>query len=470
MIAGDDLTEALDGVLKADELAGSAGEDLSNVEGLGHELLDLTGAGDGELVVLGKLVHAKNGDDVLETLVILKDLLGGTGDLVVLHSDDTGVKHTGSGVEGIDGRVDTELRNRAGKDGGGIQVSEGGGRGGIGKIIGRDVHGLDGGNGSLGSGGNTLLEPTHVSGEGGLVSDSRGDTSEKSGHLRTGLGEAEDVVNEEKHILALLVTEVLGDGEASEGDAGTGSRGFVHLAVNKGGLGTIRGASGLVNLDDASLNHLVVEIVTLTGALSDTGEDGVSSVIHGDVVNELHDNDGLADSGTTEETNLTSLGVGGEKVNNLDTGDENLLGLALLSEGRGGAVEGSELLLALLEDGALLVDGLADHINDAAEGLGADRNLNGGAGVDALLATDEAVGGLHGNGAHGVLSEMLGDLEDEALLTISDLNLKGVENLGELLVELDVDDGADHLGDLAVAHGGGRAAESTAASACKYKT
>ena len=50
------------------------------------------------------------------------------------------------------------------------------------------------------------------------------------------------------------------------------------------------------------------------------------------------------------------------------------------------------------------------------------------------------------------------------------LDLEGVENLGELLVELDVDDGADHLGDLAVAHGGGRAAESTAASACKCKT
>ena len=45
-----------------------------------------------------------------------------------------------------------------GKHGGGIQVSKGGGGGGIGKIIGRDVHGLYGGNGAHTSGCNTFLE------------------------------------------------------------------------------------------------------------------------------------------------------------------------------------------------------------------------------------------------------------------------------------------------------------------------
>lgn len=33
---------------------------------LRHETLDLTGTLDGELVLLGKLIHTKNGDDVLE--------------------------------------------------------------------------------------------------------------------------------------------------------------------------------------------------------------------------------------------------------------------------------------------------------------------------------------------------------------------------------------------------------------------
>ena len=352
------------------------------MEGLGHELLDLTRPGHDELVILGKLVHTKNGNDVLEALVILEDLLRGTGDLVVLVADHTRVKHTGGGVEGIDGGVDTKLGDGTGKHGGGVQVSEGGGRGGIGKIIGRHVDGLDGGNGTLGGGGNTLLEATHVGGQGGLVTDGGGNTSEKGGHLGTGLGEAEDVVNEEEHILALLVTEVLGNGETGQGDTGTGARGLVHLAVHEGGLGSVGRARLLVDLDDASLNHLVVEIVTLAGALADAGEDGVTTVVHGNVVNELHDNDGLADAGTAEETNLTTLGVGGEEVDDLDAGDENLLGLTLLGEGGRSAVEGGELLGLLVgEDGSLLVDGLADDVDDAAEGLGTDGNLDGGAGV-----------------------------------------------------------------------------------------
>lgn len=36
----------------------TAGEDLGDGEGLRHETLDLTSALDGELVLLGKLVHS----------------------------------------------------------------------------------------------------------------------------------------------------------------------------------------------------------------------------------------------------------------------------------------------------------------------------------------------------------------------------------------------------------------------------
>jgi hypothetical protein len=43
------------------------------------------------------------------------------------------------------------------------------------------------------------------------------------------LSEAEDVVDEEQHILSLLVAEVLGDGQTGQTDTGAGSRGLVHL-------------------------------------------------------------------------------------------------------------------------------------------------------------------------------------------------------------------------------------------------
>jgi peptide chain release factor 1 len=91
-------------------------------------------------------------------------------------------------------------------------MGEGGGGSRVSQIVSGHVDGLDGGNGTLGGGGNTLLHDTHVDGEGGLVTDSRGNTTEKSGHLRTGLGETENVVNEEQHVLTLLVSEIFSHG------------------------------------------------------------------------------------------------------------------------------------------------------------------------------------------------------------------------------------------------------------------
>ena len=193
-------------------------------------------------------------------------------------------------------------------------MGEGGSGGGIGQIISGHVDGLDGSDGTGSGGSDTLLEGTHISGKGGLVSDGGGDTSEKGRHLRASLGESEDVVDEKKYILVLFISEVLSDGETGEADTGSGTRGLVHLTVHKGGLG-----SGAIGNDDTGLDHLVVEIVTLTSSLADTSEDGETTMKFGDIVDKLHDKDGLADTGTTEETNLTSLGVGSQKVDNLNT-------------------------------------------------------------------------------------------------------------------------------------------------------
>ena len=107
----------------------------------------------------------------------------------------------------------------------------------------------------------------------------------------------------------------------------------------------------------------MVQIVTLTGTLADTGEDGVTTVGLGDVVNELLNEDSLADTGTTEETNLSTTSVGGEQVDDLDTGDENLSGSGLLDKLRGVSVNGGELVGL---DRATLIDGVTSDVDDAA--------------------------------------------------------------------------------------------------------
>jgi hypothetical protein len=150
---------------------------------LGKETIDLTGTSDGKLIFFGKIVHTKNSNNVLERSVVLEQLLDTTSNVVVNLTDNGWVKHTGGGVKGIDGGVNTEFGKGTGEHSCGVQVSEGGGGGGISQIISGHVDGLDGGDGTLLGGGNSLLEGTKIGGEGGLVTDGRGNTTEEGGHL-----------------------------------------------------------------------------------------------------------------------------------------------------------------------------------------------------------------------------------------------------------------------------------------------
>ena len=136
--------------------------------------------------------------------------------------------------------------------------------------------------------------------------------------------EAEDVVDEEEHVLA-LVAEVLGDRQPGKADAGARARRLVHLAEDEGAFGARRRAAMLVRvLVDARLDHLVVEVVALARALADAGEDRVAAMRLGDVVDQLLDDDRLADAGAAEQADLAAAGIGREQVDDLDAGDEDL--------------------------------------------------------------------------------------------------------------------------------------------------
>lgn len=94
-------------------------------------------------------------------------------------------------------------------------------------------------------------------------------------------------------------------------------------------------------------------------------------------------------------------------------------------------------------DGALLVDGLSDDVDDSSEGLSSHRHHNRVAGVKHLLASDESLGGVQGNGPHIVSSEVLSDLQDQSV--VDSLHLKGVQDGWQVTLELDIDDGSNDL-------------------------
>jgi peptide chain release factor 1 len=217
-------------------------------------------------------------------------------------SNDLGIKDSRGGLKRVDGGINTKGGEVTRQHSVSIQMCECGGRSGIGQIICWHVHSLHRGNGTILGGGNSLLKTTEIGSEGRLITDSGWNTTEKGGHLGTCLGESEDIVDEKKHILAFLISEVLGNGETGQSDTSSGTWGLVHLSVHKGHTRT--SSVRTINLDNTGLNHFVIKIIALTGSLTDTSEHGVTTMCLSDVVNKLHDKYGFAYTCTTEKTIL----------------------------------------------------------------------------------------------------------------------------------------------------------------------
>ena len=104
-------------------------------------------------------------------------------------------------------------------------------------------------------------------------------------------------------------------------------------------------------------------------------------------------------------------------------------------------------IFLLSGDGSAFIDGVADNVHDAAEGLGTDGDTNGGSSVVDFLSADESFSGVHGDSAHSRVSQVLCDFEDESVLALDALNFKSVEDRGDFAFELHIDDGTDDLGE-----------------------
>ena len=96
-------------------------------------------------------------------------------------------------------------------------------------VVSGHVDGLQRRDGALLRGGDPLLEARHLGGQVGLIAHGRGHASQQRGDLGAGLGEAEDVVDEEQYVAAFLA-EVLGHREAGQGHAQAGTGRLIHLA------------------------------------------------------------------------------------------------------------------------------------------------------------------------------------------------------------------------------------------------
>src|SRR6185436_2865344 len=132
----------------------------------------------------------------------------------------------------------------------------------------------------------------------------------------------------------------------------------------------------------------------------DTREHRNTAVQLGDVINEFHDDDGLADAGATERTDFAAFQEGADEVNDFDPGHKHLRTGGLIDQSGCKTVNRHEFVRL---HPALLVHGLAGHVENATHDGFADGHRNGRAGISDFHATLQTFGAAHGDGANPVV-------------------------------------------------------------------
>ena len=129
-----------------------------------------------------------------------------------------------------------------------------------------------------------------------------------------------------------------------------------------------------------------------------------------DVVDQLHDDDGLAHARAAEQSDLAALQERLDQVDDLHPGLEHFHRRRLLVEARRLAMNG--ITLGGI-DRAKLVHGIADDVEHAAQRLAADGNGDRAAEVQRFHAAHHALGRLHGDAAHAALAQLLLHFQDD---------------------------------------------------------
>ncbi len=145
----------------------------------------------------------------------------------------------------------------------------------------------------------------------------------------------------------------------------------------------------------------MVKVITLTGTLAYTGKYGISTVLCCDVTNQLLDQNGFTYTCTAEESDFTTLLIGAEQIDNLDTGLEKL-GLGSLFFESGSRFV--DRLIAYSFGSGLIVDRFSEDVKNSAQCVLSDRNRNRSAGGNCFHAAHQTVRRTHGDTSYDVVT------------------------------------------------------------------
>ena len=170
-------------------------------------------------------------------------------------------------------------------------------------------------------------------------------------------------------------------------------------------------------------------------------------MLHRDVVNELHDQNGLAYARPAEEANFATLQIGLDQIDDLNSGFKHFQRGGLIFKRRRRAVD---RVMGVTHDGAKLINRFPKDIHHPAQGCPAHRNFNPLSEIVGLHPANHTLDRLHGDGAHAAFAEVLldfrGDLQRLRYRVAFAGDANSVINGGEVArFELNVHDRSDDL-------------------------
>ena len=160
----------------------------------------------------------------------------------------------------------------------------------------------------------------------------------------------------------------------------------------------------------SGLGHLHPQVVALAGPLADAGEHRGATEVAGDAGDHLLDEHRLADARAAEQADLAALDVRGEQVDDLQARPSTSVLPSSWSNG-GGLRWIAPVLGVVAGPGSSMHSPRALNrcpLTTSPTGTEMARPVSW-----TSVPADGALGGLHRDGAHLVVTEVLGDLEGQ---------------------------------------------------------
>ena len=236
-----------------------------------------------------------------------------------------------------------------------------------------------------------------------------------------------------------MVPEIFRHGQAGQRHPHSGSRRFVHLSENHGGL-----------LQHPGFRHFTVQVIALPGPFSDAGENRDAVPLGGDIMDQFLNQNCFPDPGAAEQTDFSALRVRRNQIDDLDAGLENLCFRVLILEVRRLPVYGP-FFPGLHR--TLPVNRVSGDVEQPSQHFVPHRHPDRCSGIHSFHASGQPVRGGQGDTPDLVVPLVLGNFRhDFFALVVRDLD--GIQKFRQFSsLEFHIDDRPDDLMNFSFVHG-----------------